>query len=123
TFTGKRRGLGVDAQFHTGPLEIWFEYLRDRFEPEDQQPVARFDADGWYLQGVWSIQTKIQAVLKYETFSPVIDADLSTDTWMLGFNYLFKGDDLKFMVNYLNTDAIGIPDTQHKVLVRMQANF
>jgi phosphate-selective porin OprO and OprP len=123
TFTGKRRGLGVDAQFQTGPLEVWFEYLRDRFEPEDQLPLARFDADGWYLQGVWSIQTKIQAVLKYETFRPVIDADLSTDIWTLGFNYLFKGDDLKFMVNYLNTDAIGIPDTQHKLLVRMQAIF
>jgi hypothetical protein len=104
-------------------LEIWFEYLRDRFEPEDQQPVARFDADGWYLQAVWTIQTRIQGVLKYETFQPVTSTDLSTDTWTLGFNYLFKGDDLKFMVNYLNTDAIDIPDTQHKVLVRMQAIF
>jgi phosphate-selective porin OprO and OprP len=123
TFTGKRVGFGVDAQFHSGPLEIWYEYLRDRFEPEDQTPVARFDADGWYLQAAWLILPKIQAVLKYETFQPVTEADFSTDTWTLGFNYLFKGDDLKFMVNYLNTDAIGIPDNQHKVLVRMQVVF
>lgn len=123
TFTGKRRGLGADIQFHSGPLEIWFEYLRDRFEPEDQTPVARFDADGWYLQGVYSIRPKIQAVLKYETFRPITDLDLSTDTWTLGFNYLFKGDDLKFQVNYLNTDAVGIPDTQHKFLARMQLIF
>jgi phosphate-selective porin len=123
TFTGKRHGVGVDTQFSTGPVEIWFEYLRDRFEPEDQKPFSRFDADGWYLQGVWSIQPKIQAVLKYETFQPVTKTDLSTDTWTLGFNYLFKGDDLKFMVNYLNTDAIGIPDIQNKILVRMQAIF
>jgi phosphate-selective porin OprO and OprP len=123
TFTGKRHGVGVDTQFRTGPVEIWFEYLRDRFEPEDQKPFSRFDADGWYLQGVWSIQTKIQAVLKYETFQPVTKTDLSTYTWTVGFNYLFKGDDLKFMVNYLNTDAIGIPDIQNKILVRMQAIF
>lgn len=123
TFTGKRHGVGADLQFQSGPLEIWYEYLRDRFEPEDELPFAHFDADGWYLQSVWSVQTKIQAVLKYETFQPITKTDLSTDTWTLGFNYLFKGDDLKFMVNYLNTDAIGIPDRQNKILVRMQAIF
>jgi phosphate-selective porin OprO and OprP len=123
TFTGKRRGLGVDAQFHSGPLEIWFEYLHDRFEPLDETPFKRFDADGWYLQAAFSIRPKIQAVLKYETFRPITKIDLSTDTWTLGFNYLFKGDDLKFQVNYLTSDVIGIPDRQHKVLVRMQAIF
>jgi len=123
TFTGKRRGFGIDTQFQSGPLEIWFEYLRDRFEPQDQLPFSRFDADGWYLQGAWLILPKVQAVLKYETFQPVTKTDLSTDTWTLGFNYLFKGDDLKFMVNYLNTDAIGIPDSQNKLLVRMQVIF
>jgi phosphate-selective porin OprO and OprP len=123
TFTGKRHGVGVDTQFQTGPFEIWFEYLRDRFEPEDQKPFSSFDADGWYLQNVFTIRPKIQAVLKYETFSPVTEADLSTHTWTLGFNYLFNGDDLKFMVNYLNTDAIGIADTQNKILVRMQVIF
>jgi phosphate-selective porin len=123
TFTGKRRGFGADLQFRTGPLEIWFEYLHDRFEPEDQIPVSRFDADGWYLQNVYSIGPKVQAVLKYETFRPITEADLSTDTWTLGFNYLFKEDDLKFMVNYLNTDAIDIEDSQNKILVRMQVVF
>jgi phosphate-selective porin OprO/OprP len=123
TFTGKRRGFGVDTQLHAGPLDIWFEYLHDRFDPEDDQPFARFDADGWYLQNVFAVVPKIQAVLKYETFRPLTKTDLSTDTWTLGFSYLFKGDDLKFLVNYLITDAIGIPDTQHKVLVRMQAVF
>jgi phosphate-selective porin OprO and OprP len=123
TFTGKRHGVGIDTQFKTGPLEIWFEYLRDRFEPEDQKPFSSFDADGWYLQNVFTIRPKIQAVLKYETFRPITDVDSSTDTWTVGFNYLFKGDDLKFMVNYLNTDAIGIEDTQNKLLVRMQAIF
>jgi phosphate-selective porin len=123
TFTGKRRGFGIDAQFKTGPMDVWFEYLHDRFEPLDQKPVARFNADGWYLQGAYSIQPKIQAVLKYETFKPITDLDFSTDTWTIGFNYLFKSDDLKFQVNYLVTDAIGIPETQHKFLARMQVIF
>jgi phosphate-selective porin OprO and OprP len=76
------------------------------------------------LQTVYTVGPKIQAVLKYETFNPITELNnLSTDTWTLGFNYLFKGDDLKFMVNYLSTDTFLLPDMQQKVLVRMQAMF
>lgn len=125
TFTGKRTGFGVDTQLRLGPFEIWFEFLRDHIEPQDFKPLEEFHADGWYLQGYYAVRPKIQAVLGYQTFNPIteLDADLTTNTWTLGFNYLFKGDDLKFMVNYLITDTYILPDTQQKVLVRMQVIF
>jgi hypothetical protein len=49
--------------------------------------------------------------------------NVNTDTWTLGFNYLFKGDDIKFMVNWLISDVPVLPDIQNKVLFRMQVIF
>jgi hypothetical protein len=66
----------------------------------------------------------LRRVLRYDTFNPIIEVDnVNTDTWTLGFNYLFKGDDIKFMVNWLISDVPVLPHTQNKVLFRMQVIF
>jgi len=122
TFTGKRRGVGVDSQLHFGPLDVWTEYLAMRFEPADKVPAEEFTPKGWYLLGAYFIRPKAQVILRYETFDPTIIVD-NTDTWTFGFNYLIKGDDLKFQVNYLLTDAAGIPEKQNKLLCRFQVIF
>lgn len=121
TFTGKRRGVGVDSQFKMGPLDVWLEYLAVRFEPADNTPRDEFTPRGWYAMAGYFIRPKAQVVLRYEEFDPtVID---STQTWTFGFNYLIKGDDLKFQVDYLLSNVPDIVETQNKVLCRFQVNF
>lgn len=122
TFTGKRRGLGIDSQFHSGPFDVWLEYLSLRLQPEDQLPVKEFTPRGWYAMVTYFICPKAQAVIRYETFDPTIVID-NTDTWTFGFNYLIKSDDLKFQLNYMLTNAAGIPEKQNKILARFQVAF
>ena len=124
SFTGTRLGEGVDSQFRFGPLEIWTEYLRVRFEPEDSPTFEDFTADGWYTQVSYMIiPQKLMVVGKYETFDPITrSGGDETDTWTAGVNYYFKGDDICFRVNYLRSDVPLIGD-QNKVLVRMQVIF
>ena len=123
-FTGTRLGEGVDSQFRFGPLEIWAEYLRVRFEPEESPTFEDFVADGWYTQVSYMIiPQKLMLVGKYETFDPITrSGGNETDTWTAGANYYFKGDDICFRVNYLRSDVPLLGD-QDKVLVRMQVIF
>jgi phosphate-selective porin len=124
-FTGERRGLGLDTQFLAGPFELWAEALRVRWEPESRRPRATLESAGWYLQaGLFVVPKKLQIVGKYETFDPDRDADADdTDTATLGVNYYIKGHDLKLMLDYLRTDPAGRPDTDNKVLARLQVIF
>lgn len=122
TFTGKRRGVGIDSQLHSGSFDFWVEYLAVRFEPEDQLPLKEFTPRGWYAMAAYFIRPKAQAVIRFETFDPTVVID-NTDTWTFGFNYLIKSDDLKFQINYLLTNAAGIPDKQNKILARFQLIF
>lgn len=121
TFTGKRRGAGVDSQLHVGKLDVWAEYLADRFEPEDNVPADEFTPRGWYFLTAYLFHPRAQAVVRYETFDPILLP--STDTWTFGFNYLIKGDDLKLQINYLLTKGAGVSETQNKVLCRFQVIF
>jgi phosphate-selective porin len=123
-FTGTRFGQGIDSQFRFGALEIWAEYLRVRFTPEESPTFDHFDADGWYTQVSYMvIPQKLMLVGKYETFDPTtrIGGD-QTDTWTAGVNYYFKADDIVFRVNYLQSE-VPLLETQNKILVRMQVIF
>lgn len=124
-FSGERTGTGLDTQLVAGPVEIWAEYLRARFEPDSGVPRPRFDADGWYGQGsVFVVPKRLQLVVKYETFDPSSKAeDDTTDTATLGANYYIKGHDLKLMLDYLHTDAPGAFESQDKVITRLQVIF
>lgn len=124
-FSGKRTGTGLDTQLVAGPVEIWAEYLRVRFEPDSGIPRRRFDAGGWYGQGsLFVVSKRLQIVLKYETFDPSFELDDDdTDTATLGANYYLKGHDLKLMLDYLRTDAPGPADSQDKIIARLQVIF
>ncbi len=125
SFTGKRKGVGVDTQFHLGRLDLWTEYLSVQFDPSNQVPAARFTSDAWYLQGSYFILPKtLQGVVRYDTFTPnhSLSAN-STDSWTLGMNWLIKGDDLKFQLDYLLTNPPADAAQQHKLILRSQVIF
>jgi phosphate-selective porin OprO/OprP len=122
TFTGKRRGVGIDSQAHIGRADLWVEYLAVRFRPEDQIPREEFTPHGWYFLAGYMITPKLQGLVRYEDFNPDLDIG-TTNTWTLCMTYFIKGDDLKIMVNYLRSDVLGLEDTQNKLLARFQIMF
>jgi phosphate-selective porin len=124
-FMGYRQGGGADLQVHVGPFDLWAEYLRSEFKPDDEKPAARFEAEGWYVMAGWFfVPKKWQAVVRYETFDPRLDSgDNSTASWTFGVNWRLKGDDLKLQLNYVLTDLPGNAPNQSKVLLRLQTVF
>ncbi len=123
-FAGKREAWGVDTQVRSGRVEIWAEYLRAVYRPDDRIPVARLTTDGWYLQGAYSLTTRFQAVARYERFDPNADSRRDdTRTWTLGLNYYVKGHALKLQADYLRTTLPGSSPVQNKLIARLQAMF
>jgi hypothetical protein len=124
-FSGRRSSYGVDAQLKWWLFGLEAEYLMAHFEPVNRVPFDDLDAEGWYITGTAEVWPKhLQLVVKYETFDPNRDlAGNSSDVWTFGFNYFFKGDDLKLSVNYLLGDAAGARDDQGRLLARMQLIF
>lgn len=124
-FSGRRSSYGLDAQLKWWLFGLEAEYLLAHFEPANRVPFDDFDAEGWYVTATAEVWPKhLQAVVKYETFDPNRDlAGNSSDVWTFGFNYFFKGDDLKLSVNYLLGNAAGARDNQGRLLARMQVVF
>ncbi len=125
TFAGRRIGGGLDTQLHLGPLELWLEYLRTRFEPSNAIPLRRFDADGGYLLAtLFLLPKQLQAVLRYDLYDPSLDvADNRTRTWSIGANWFIKDDDLKLQFDYLLIDLDGAAAREKKILLRLQSLF
>ena len=123
-FAGKREAWGVDTQILSGPVELWAEYLRAVYKPDNRIPVARLTTDGWYLQGSYMVLPRFQAVVRYERFDPNHDAGRDdTRTWTVGLNYYVRGHDLKLQADYLRTTLPGSGPTQNKLIARLQAAF
>jgi phosphate-selective porin len=125
TFAGQRIGGSADGQFHFGQLDIWTEYFRTKFEPDNNLPFSAVEAEGWYAQGSYYIlPNKLQGVIKFESFDPNIEiAGNSTDVWTFGLNYYVKGHDLKVQLDYLLFDIGGQSGRDNKILVRLQSLF
>jgi phosphate-selective porin OprO and OprP len=124
SFTGTRFGEGIDTQFRYSRFEAWAEYLRETLEPTLSPTFKDFTADGWYVQLTYFvIPQKLQVVGKYETFNPItrVSGD-ETDSWIGGFSWLFKGDDICFRLNYYHT-KVPLLEDQNKVLMRFQIVF
>jgi phosphate-selective porin OprO/OprP len=128
-FQGDRMAWGVDSQVRAGDIEVWAEYLRDRFEPTNNLPADRLDADGYYvlaLANLTVMERKYQILARYDRFDPdrVIKGD-ETRTWTVGVNWFLKGWDLVWELNYLlvtapGTEARGSDD---KIISRLQFVF
>lgn len=121
-FRGERDGWGIDASWSLGRLTLAGELLRERFEPDNAIPSAAFDAEGWHLTAAYTlVPRRLQGVLRHEVFDPNVDAGGdATRNWVAGLNYLLKGDDIKFMVNYLFGDAPGLAGDSGRWLARVQ---
>lgn len=124
-FRGKRTGWGGDAQWTLGRWQVGGEYLRERFEPDNALPRRKFDADGWQLTASYMlVPARLQAVLRREVFDPNLDlAGDTTENWLVGLNYLLKGNDIKLMINYLFGDAPGLPGDSGRLLARVQLMY
>lgn len=124
-FSGDRNAWGVDTQVKVGPFDVQAEYIRSRFEPDNNTPANGFEADGWYLLGGYFVVPKyLQAVVKFEGFDPNKGAaGNSSEVWTFGLNYYIKGDDLKLMANYLYGDQDGVGEGKGRLLLRAQVMF
>jgi hypothetical protein len=98
--------------------------LRQTLEPQMSPTFKDFTFDGWYLQfSYFLIQDKLQVVGKYENFDPNIRTSQNdTNTWIAGFSYFFKKDDVCFRVNYYHSD-VPVVGGQDKLIARMQVIF
>lgn len=121
-FTGRRSGTGLDVQAVFARGEINAEFLRTHF---DRVTGTDTDAQGWSVLGMYYLVPKtVQLVGRYEAYDPNTDAaNDDADLWTVGVNYLLKGDDLKFGVNYLIGDPAGALKHQGRLLTRVQLVF
>jgi len=123
-FAGQRTGAGVDLQWQIWRFDVWVEALQVEFEPDNALPASSFDGRGGYVQaGFFIVPSRLQAVLKYDTFDPNdgVDDD-DQETWTAGANVLFKADDIKLQAHYLRSDVPG-GETESKAILRMQVIF
>lgn len=122
-FTGNRNAIGLDTQLKWGPLGLEAEYLRAHFSQTAPGIPASLNADGWYVTGTYLFCPKWQALVRYESFDPnLTTANNTTGEWTLGLTYFLKGDDLKFMLNYL-IGHTGSADDAGRLLTRIQYVF
>ena len=124
-FLGRRRAVGVDAQFELGPFELWSEYLRGTFEPASRIPNGRFRSDGWYAQaGYFVIPDKLQLVERLEVFDPsYAAAGDATRSSVSGLNWYFKQHDLKLQLDWMRSRVPGASKEQQKIIARLQTVF
>jgi len=123
-FAGERTGTGFDTQLVAGRFDLWAEYLAVDWEPTSRRPRSEVRSDGWYVQGSYFvIPSRLQLVLKAETFDPVTDDRTDpVEIGTAGASWYLKGHDLKLLLNYLRVRQEGQED-QDKILTRLQVIF
>ena len=130
-----RTAWSVDAWFTFGPFDLIGEYLAEDVNARTVAGVApgfkSFDPSGWYVQGSYFIiPKKLQAVVKWEEFTPDQVRDDGIHSITGGLNYYIHGDNIKAMANYVHTwsdfrqanPQFG-DDQFDEVLLRMQVVF
>ena len=123
-FTGNRNAIGVDTQVKWGPLALEAEYLRGHARQTPPGIPPSLDADGWYVTGAYMFLPKWQAVVRYDCFDPNLAKDHDTAReWTFGLTYYLKGDDLKFMVNYVLGNGGPDRSEEGRLLTRIQYMF
>jgi phosphate-selective porin OprO/OprP len=124
-FAGDRRGVGYDSQLQFGPLEAWGETLRVTFHPTDRLPLRRLRSSGWSGQlSAFVIPNKLQLAARRERFDPNGNASADeTRTTTLGANWYFRQHDVKLQLDWLRSDAPGLPKSQQKWIARLQTAF
>lgn len=124
-FTGRRAMRGADLLWTHGPLDVSAEWLRGTFRPASALPAAQFDAEGWQVTAAcFVIPAKLQAVVREEAFDPNTSVGGNTiRSSTFGLNYFLKGEDIKFMLDYLDGRVPGSSTDGGRVLTRVQIIF
>ena len=124
-FTGSRTMSGVDVTWTHGRFDFNAEWLHGTFKPSAALPAAKFNAEGWQATAAYFvIPTKLRAVVREEAFdSNTAIGGNTIRTTTLGLNYYLKGEDIKFMVDYLNGDVPGSTTDGGRLLTRLQVIF
>lgn len=124
-FTGSRRMSGVDVTWTHGRLDLNAEWLRGTFKPAAAVPAAKFEAEGWQATAAYFlIPSKLRAVVREEAFDPNTSVGGNTiRTTTLGLNYYLKGEDIKFMIDYLDGRVPGSNTDGSRILSRVQVVF
>ncbi len=124
-FTGSRRMSGVDVTWTHGRLDLNAEWLHGTFKPVAAVPAAKFEAEGWQATAAYFlIPAKLRAVVREESFDPNTATGGNTiRTTTIGLNYYLKGEDIKFMVDYLNGQVPGSSTDGSRILSRVQVVF
>jgi hypothetical protein len=114
-FSGRRKATGADAQVLFGRLEVWSEYLRGSFSPDNRFPSPTVDATSKSLLGAYMlVYDRLQLVGRYDRF-------LTTKTWTAGANYFIHGHDLKLQLHFVRGDTLGV--VHDRVIARLQTVF
>lgn len=121
-FTGSRSMAGLDAQWVHGPFDLSAEWLHGSFHPSGG---TSFTAEGWHATAAYFlIPGKLQAVFREESFDPNTATGGNTvRTHLFGLNYYVKGDDIKFMVDYLDGSVPGSATDGGRLISRVQIVF
>ena len=125
TFTGTRSAWGVDADWTWGRLDLGAEWLHEDFKPASAVPAANFAGEGWHATAAYYLlPMKLQAIVRREEFDPNTSLPGTTiGAWTFGVNYLFHGDDLKLMLDYVVGRVPGATDDGGRLLTRLQVVF
>lgn len=121
-FVGRRDTWGLDAAWHRDLVDLSAEYIRANVRPTNRVPAGTFHATGWHATaGYFVVPGALQAIVRREEFDPNnLTGGDRTENWVLGLNYLIKGDDIKLMTNYIFGKAAGLPDDRGRWVTRMQ---
>ncbi len=124
-FTGTRTMSGVDFFWTHGRFDLDAEWLHGTFKPTGALPAAKFDAEGWQATAAYFlIPAKLRAVIRDEAFDPNTSIGGNTiRTFTFGLNYYLKGEDIKFMLDYLSGDVPGSTSDGGRLLTRVQVVF
>ena len=124
-FTGTRSMSGVDIFWAHGRSDLNAEWLRGTFKPAAAIPAAKFDADGWQATlAYFMVPAKLRAVFRAEQFDPnTANSGNTIHTFTYGLNYYLKGEDIKFMLDYLDGHVPGSNTDGGRVVTRVQVIF
>jgi len=140
--------VGLEAAYVRGPLKVQGEYMRSRVDRYDtpfaSQPGDDFDADSWYVYGLWNITGETWTYKAGTPVTPYPD-DPAAGMWQVGLRYdsanlddgtVLGGEEqnltlgvnwywrtnFKFQVNYVAVDSTraGIDDNPNILEARAQ---
>ena len=124
-FSGQRTMQGVDFGWTHGLGELNFELLQGTFQPTSAIPFKKLQAEGWQATAAYYlVPAVLQAVVRQEEFQPNTALEnnvIRTSTF--GLNYYLKGQDIKFMLDYLDGHVPGSTTDGGRLLSRVQIIF